>query len=162
MRKGKRIAVTALVAVLAMQGTVYAATVTKVSASVSAEEKEGTALREEEAAKATTEETAGTTRERTADQNPCEQGGKRTHALCGSSGDRRLGVQYRHQFGLREKAGRGRPDYAERRILYLSPESEEQLSSLARTVLSRQVGRGPGSRAGTHFRGGKGCDLRGD
>lgn len=63
MRKGKRIAVTALLAVLAMQGTVYAATVTKVSASVSAEEKEGTALREEEAAKVTTEETAGTTRE---------------------------------------------------------------------------------------------------
>jgi hypothetical protein len=63
VRKGKRIAVTALVAVLAMQGTVYAATVTKVSAGVSAEEKEGTALREEEAAKVTTEETAGTTRE---------------------------------------------------------------------------------------------------
>lgn len=63
MRKGKLIAVTALLAVLAMQGTVYAATVTKVSASVSAEEKEETALREEEAAKATAEETAGTTRE---------------------------------------------------------------------------------------------------
>jgi len=63
VRKGKLIAVTALLAVLAMQGTVYAATVTKVSASVSAEEKEETALREEEAAKASAEETAGTTRE---------------------------------------------------------------------------------------------------